>query len=54
MSNMQAGCAGAFVARPGKGRYPLGPIPDIVGPDLEAVANRILAVDQRADGGVRQ
>jgi 2-haloacid dehalogenase len=40
-----AGCAAAFVARPGKVLYPLGPQPDIVGRDLNAVANRIITVD---------
>ena len=42
---MQAGCAAAFVARPGKVLYPLGPAPDIVGPDLRAVAEQIIARD---------
>ena len=39
---MQAGCAGAFVARPGKVLFPLVPPPDIAGPDLTSVAQRIL------------
>ena len=42
---MQAGWAAAFVARPGKVLYPLAPTPDIVEPDLRAVADRIIAVD---------
>lgn len=42
---MQAGCAGAFVARPGKVLYPLAPKPDIVGSDLRAVADQIIAMD---------
>jgi 2-haloacid dehalogenase len=42
---MQAGCAGAFVARPGKVLYPLAPQPDIVGADLGAVAEQIVAAD---------
>src|SRR5262249_802879 len=42
---MQAGCAAAFVARPGKVLYPLAPKPDIVERDLRAVADRIIAVD---------
>ncbi len=42
---LRAGCAGAFVARPGKVLYPLGPQPDIVGPDLQAVAERIVTMD---------
>ncbi len=44
---MRAGCAAAFVARPGKVLYPLGPMPDIVGPDLRAVADRVIAVESR-------
>src|ERR1700687_4792659 len=31
---MRAGCAAAFIARPGKAAYPLFPRPDIVGRDL--------------------
>jgi 2-haloacid dehalogenase len=42
---MQAGCAGAFVARPGKVLYPLAPPPDIVGAGLRAVAEQIVATD---------
>ena len=42
---LQAGCAAAFVARPGKVLYPLGPKPDIVGPDFGAVARQIVAVE---------
>ena len=42
---MQAGCAAAFVARPGKVLYPLAPAPDIVGPDLRAIADQIVARD---------
>ena len=41
----QAGCLAAFIARPGKVRYPLGPEPDIVAPDLETAAEQILAQD---------
>ena len=44
---MQAGWTAAFVARPGKVLYPLAPKPDIVEPDLRAVAERIIAVDTR-------
>lgn len=40
---MRAGCAGAFVARPGKVLGPLSEQPDIIGPDLAAVATRLLA-----------
>ena len=39
---MQAGCAGAFISRPGKVLFPLGPQPDIEGPDLATVARQIL------------
>jgi 2-haloacid dehalogenase len=42
---MQVGCAAAFVARPGKVLYPLAPAPDIVGPDLRAIAEQITAHD---------
>lgn len=41
---MRAGCAGAYVLRPGMALNPLYPPPDIVGRDLLAVAERILAV----------
>jgi 2-haloacid dehalogenase len=39
---MRAGCAAAFMARPGKPLYPLADKPDIVGPDLRNVADQIL------------
>lgn len=39
---LQAGCAAAFVARPGKVLYPLAPKPDIIGPDVRAVAAQIV------------
>ena len=39
---MQAGCAGGFISRPGKVLFPLGPQPDIVGPELLTVAHHIL------------
>lgn len=42
---MRAGCAAAFVARPGKVLYPLGPQPDIIGPDLRVVADHIAAAE---------
>lgn len=42
---LQAGCVAAFIARPGKVLYPLGPKPDIVAPDFQAVAEQILARD---------
>ena len=43
---LHAGCAAAFVARPGKVLDPLAPVPDIVGADLREVADRILAVER--------
>ena len=42
---LQAGCAAAFVARPGMVMSPLGPQPDIVGADIAEVAERIIATD---------
>lgn len=42
---MQAGCAAAFVARPGKTLYPLAPAPDIVAPDLRELANKIIEAE---------
>ena len=42
---LRAGCAAAFVARPGKVLYPLGPKPDITGPDFKAVATLIVAAE---------
>lgn len=42
---MRAGCAGAFIARPGMILGPLDEHPDIAGPDLDAVADRILEVE---------
>lgn len=42
---MQAGCQGAFVARPGAVWYPLTPPPDAIGPDLVAIAARIIALE---------
>ncbi len=41
---MRAGCVGAYVLRTGMALNPLYPPPDIVGPDLTAVAEQILAV----------
>jgi 2-haloacid dehalogenase len=43
---LRAGCAAAFVARPGKVLDPLAERPDVVGADLAEVADRILAVDR--------
>jgi 2-haloacid dehalogenase len=42
---LQAGCVAAFVTRPGKVLYPLGPKPDIIGSDFHAVAEQIIARD---------
>ncbi len=42
---LQAGCAAAFVTRPGMVMSPLGPQPDIVGADIVEVADRIIATD---------
>lgn len=39
---MRAGCSAAFVARPGMTLNPLYATPDVVGPDLVAVAQQIL------------
>ena len=39
---LRAGCAAAFVARPGKVLFPLGPQPDIVGPNFTSVASQIV------------
>jgi 2-haloacid dehalogenase len=40
-----AGCAAAFIARPGKVLNPLMPVPDIIGNDLIETANKIIAAD---------
>jgi 2-haloacid dehalogenase len=40
---LAAGCRAAFVARPGMPRNPIDPEPDLVGADLGAVADQILA-----------
>lgn len=42
---LSAGCRAAFVARPGMVLSPIGAQPDIVGADLGAVVDRIVAVD---------
>jgi 2-haloacid dehalogenase len=42
---LRAGCAAAFVARPGKVLYPLGPQPDIVAPDMATAARLIASID---------
>lgn len=43
---LRAGCAAAFVARPGMVLDPLVERPDVVGADLAEVADRILEVEQ--------
>jgi 2-haloacid dehalogenase len=43
--SLRAGCAAAFVARPGMVLDPLVERPDVVGSDLSEVANRILEVE---------
>jgi 2-haloacid dehalogenase len=42
---LRAGCAAAFIARPGMVLEPLAPHPDIVGANLRQVADQILAVE---------
>ena len=42
---LAAGCAAAFVARPGMVVSPLGQKPDIIGADLTTVIDQILATD---------
>ena len=42
---MQAGCAAAFIARPGKAVFPLFPKPDVTGKDLAEVAEAILKAE---------
>ena len=43
---MQAGCAAAFIARPGKALFPGFPIPDILGKDLREVAETIIKTER--------
>ena len=42
---LRAGCAAAFVARPGHVMNPFGPQPDVKGADLGEIAEKILAVE---------
>jgi 2-haloacid dehalogenase len=42
---LAAGCQAAFVARPGMVLSPIGAQPDIIEADIEAVVDRIMAVD---------
>jgi 2-haloacid dehalogenase len=46
---LAAGCAAAFVSRPGKILSPLGDQPDIMGADLLEVAERIVSADGRPE-----
>ncbi len=48
---LRAGCAAAFVARPGQVLDPLAPRPDIIGADLDEVADNILARDVTVASG---
>jgi 2-haloacid dehalogenase len=47
---MRAGCAAAFVARPGMVLNPLAKRPDMVGADLREVADRIIEVGTQGRG----
>ncbi len=42
---LHAGCAAAFVARPGQVMNPFGPQPDVRGTDLDEVTEQIIAVE---------
>ena len=42
---LRAGCAAAFLARPGQVMNPFGPQPDVKGADLGEVAEKILAAE---------
>jgi 2-haloacid dehalogenase len=42
---LNAGCAAAFIARPGRVLDPIGPQPDIVGKDLAEVVDQIIEID---------
>ena len=45
---LRAGCAVAFVARPGAVLDPLVPRPDVVGPDLHSIATQIIDIEHSA------
>ena len=45
---LAAGCAAAFVARPGMVASPVGPQPDVSGPDLRSVAQQLIERDAPA------
>jgi 2-haloacid dehalogenase len=40
---MRAGLKGAFVARPGKAPFPIGPQPTIIGSTLLEIADQLVA-----------
>jgi 2-haloacid dehalogenase len=42
---LRAGCAAAFVARLGKAMFPLGPQPDLIAPNMNVAADRIIGLD---------
>ena len=42
---LRAGCAAAFVARPGQVMNPFGPQPDVMGADLAEVTEKVLAIE---------
>ncbi len=42
---LRAGCAAAFLARPGRVMNPFGPQPDLKGTDLSEVADKLLTVE---------
>ena len=44
---LRAGCAAAFIARPGHALFPLGPRPDVVARDLPEAADRIIAAEPK-------
>jgi 2-haloacid dehalogenase len=48
---LRAGCAAAFIARPGQVMNPFGPQPDVRGADLAAVADQLLAVEMAPAAG---
>ena len=50
---MRAGCAGAYLLRPGMALNPLYPAPDIAETDFHRLAARIVAVDSGADRSPR-
>jgi 2-haloacid dehalogenase len=44
---MQAGCAAAFVMRPGQTLYPLAPPPDIIARDVRELTTKIIEAELR-------